>query len=494
MRNMMITNIKRLYLVLTLALVQLSCSSGTIGDDIPTPTPETLIVEKTELFTEGNESQITINITASASYTVASSVKWIMANSSSGTGNLEVQLAANNSFMPRSGQITVKLGKLSKSININQKGKYVFVAADKTGMESDAKTLAAKMNVGWNLGNSLDAYNIGDKETEISWGNPKVTEAMIKEVKAAGFNTIRIPIRWYPHIQSETDFKVDDTWMSRVKEIVDYCIKNDLYTIINTHHELWLEGNALYADSALIHKKENALWKQIALTFRDYDEKLIFAGTNEVHINNYWGIPSNENTTVQNLFNQWFVDAVRETGGHNSYRNLIIQTYAANPNYGISSLKMPSDHASNRLMIEFHDYEPTDYCLNDDIKFWGNDYKTYGISSWGQEAYLDDLFSKLKAKFVDKGYPLLLGEFGVVNHSYPTEELAQKGAECRAAYLKRMVSLAHRSGAVPVLWDNGNTNKGTECFGYFDRKNNMQITDKLAIDAIMEGTKTAYPF
>lgn len=360
-------------------------------------------------------------------------------------------------------------------------------------MESDAKAIIKKLSLGWNLGNSLEAYYDECTDTETSWGNPKVTENMIKVVKAAGFKAIRIPVRWYPHVNSESDFTVKESWMSRVKEVVDYCINNELYVILNTHHEDWLENHALYSDSAKIHKKEVTLWKQIASTFRNYDEHLLFAGTNEVHITDNWNAPTTENAKVQNLFNQWFIDAVRATGGKNVYRILIIQAYAANPSYGIKTLTIPKDVTPNKLAIEYHFYDPYEYCIADDVKYWGNNYKEYGISDWGQESHMDNIFLQLKNEFTDKGYPIILGEFGVVNHTY-TESQKEAGIRCRAAYLKQIVSKAHSIGAAPFIWDNGSTSTGKECFGYFDRKNNMKATDNTAIDALIEGAKTQYPF
>ena len=203
------------------------------------------------------------------------------------------------------------------------------IPADRNGMEHTAVQLASLMKVGWNLGNSLEAYGNDPATSETSWGNPITTKAMIDSVAKAGFNAIRIPIRWYPHFTEDSSgsIKIDSTWMRRVKQLVDWSIDNDMYVIINTHHEKWLESHALYKDSAEVYRKERALWKEIAIYFRDYDEHLLFAGTNEVHIPDNWGRPEQENADVQNGFNQVFVDVVRGTGGRNTYRTLVVQTY-----------------------------------------------------------------------------------------------------------------------------------------------------------------------
>jgi endoglucanase len=362
------------------------------------------------------------------------------------------------------------------------------------GMKSDAKELVSQIKIGWSLGNSLEAYYDGAQDTETSWGNPKSTETMIKAVKAAGFNAIRIPVRWYPHATNDDNIKVDAAWMKRVKEVVDYCINNDLYVIINTHHEMWLESYPLYAHATAVKRKETNLWTQIAYYFKGYDEHLLFAGTNEVHIPDNWGTPTAENVSVQNGFNQTFVDAVRATGGNNQYRNLIVQTYVCSPENGLNSMVIPTDATKNRIIVEFHCYQPTNYCLQDDVKFWGSEYKAYGISEWGQEDYFTNLFARLKSAFVDKGYPLILGEFGVVHHSYSAELQAQRGAESRAKYITNIVSLARKNGIAPFWWDNGGIKEGTECFGLFDRNNGMKLVDATAVDAMLEGAKSSYPF
>ena len=223
-------------------------------------------------------------------------------------------------------------------------------APDNVGMENDAYALFKKIKVGWNLGNSLESYEDGlanHMDSETSWGNPIVTKEMIDAVKNAGFNAVRIPVRWYPHVVDQnTMAEIRLDWLARVKEVVDYCIDNDMYVILNTHHEDWLESHPLKSEAETVLMKEKNLWHAIASYFRDYDERLIFSGTNEVEIN--WQAPTAANLEVQNRFNQCFVDAVRATGGKNYYRNLIIQTYATNPDYAfdgntyLEHFKMPA--------------------------------------------------------------------------------------------------------------------------------------------------------
>ncbi len=359
-------------------------------------------------------------------------------------------------------------------------------------MPSDAKQLAYNMTVGWNLGNSLEAYSSSASTSETDWGNPKTTQAMIDAVKDAGFNAIRIPVRWYPHFSYYNGtITIDATWLARVKEVIGYCIKDGLYVIINTHHELWLENHATYADSASVFATERALWTTLANAFADYDEHLLFAGTNEVHLDGNWDECKTENAIVQNKFNQIFVDKVRESGGKNLYRNLIVQTYSCNDSWGITHFTVPKDPTSGRLIVEVHAYEPYSYAMNpgEPYKYWGTKYSSYGIESWSQESYLNNVFSKLKTAFVDKGYPVIIGECGAIRHTSPTTAMN----ESRAYYLKTFISKAKSYGIVPFLWDNGSTGTGEESYGLFKRKSSMSQVDNFSVAAIMEGAQTNYP-
>ena len=366
-------------------------------------------------------------------------------------------------------------------------------AADKTGMSSDAFALAAKLSIGWNLGNSLEAYDDGTDPTasETSWRNPITTKEMIDSVAAAGFKTVRIPVRWYPHMTEQGDtIHIDAKWLARVKEVVQYCLNDGLYVIINTHHELWLENHPFYADSASIYQRERKLWTQIATVFRNYDEHLLFAGTNEVHLSGTNAPGSPENYAVQNGYNQIFVNTVRATGGKNAYRNLIVQTYRADANWGTDPFKIPTDVTPNRMMIEVHYYDPWNYCGMDSTKFWGAPYKAKGVDKDGQEADMEKCFAKLKTLYVDKGYPVIMGEYGVVRHSAPSARLSGAVRASRAYYLGTLVQKTLSKGIIPFFWDNGYAGIGEDQFALFNRRDHMKQVDASAIAAIMKSVKT----
>jgi endoglucanase len=309
-------------------------------------------------------------------------------------------------------------------------------------------------------------------------------------VKNAGFNAIRIPCAWNSYMEDASTAKLKESWLNRVQEVVDYCFTNDMYVVINIHWDGgWLEENPLYSKQDEINDKQKAFWEQIAVHFRDYDEHLLFAGTNEVHAN--YNTPSTENIEVQQSFNQTFVDAVRSTGGKNAYRTLIVQAYNTNIDYAYDKMSMPSDEAPNRLIAEVHYYDPWDFCGaqssdNSATFFWGNEAGYTNISGWGQEDHARRQFAKMKSKFVDKGIPVIMGEYGAVNRtaSLVSEDEKELHRQSRAYYLKYVTQKMKENGIVPFYWDNGHT--GKDGFALFDR-NTKTVFDQQALDALIEG-------
>lgn len=376
---------------------------------------------------------------------------------------------------------------------------------DTTGMGKDAQTWVKEIKMGWNLGNSLESagaqwddangtwinISVTDfNEWETAWGNPKTTKEMLSAVKNAGFDAIRIPVRWLPHVINQTTMEVDAKWMSRVKQIVDWCMELNLKVILNTHHELWLEYHPTYDRQTENNRKLSALWKQIATTFRDYGSSLAFAGINEVQVN--WQAPTKENNDVMNGYNQTFIDAVRSTGGKNYYRNLIIQTYSCNPQYGLQGLVMPTDVVKNRLSVEFHYYSPYKYCGAGDgcYYYWGSAYKDKGSIPSEDEIYLRNLFAQIKRQWYDKGYGVIIGEYGVSDHYTSSDTETQK--ENMQYYLKCVMSEAKRHGFAGFVWDNNYFGNGTEKFGIFNRRNNMSVDEGYFLKGITDGSLTGF--
>jgi len=267
------------------------------------------------------------------------------------------------------------------------------IAPDSTGMGTlTSVELASRMVTGWNLGNTLEAL-----PTETSWGNPLTTQKLLDSVKAAGFKSVRIPVAWSKFTGDTSTYTIDTTWLNRVQEVVDYVLKDSMYAIINEH---WDGGwqQPTYKDSAYVSHRLAVMWEQIALHFRDYGDHLLFAGTNEIGIAGYWGPPSEENYTVQNSFNQTFVNAVRSTGGRNSYRYLVIQGYITNIDHTVSYFAAPVDATPNRLMVEVHYYDPYNFTLNPDdrITQWGMyATKPSKTETWANESWADGQFERI---------------------------------------------------------------------------------------------------
>ena len=381
------------------------------------------------------------------------------------------------------------------------------VAPDNTGMDIDAREWTKGVSMGWNLGNSLESAGAAwDDATgtwnnawikdynqwETAWGNPKTTRDMIKAVKAAGFDAIRVPVRWVPHITDYSTMTVDPVWMARVKEVVDWCLDEGFTVIINTHHELWLERHAFYKEQTELQRKLKALWTNIATEFRDYDSRLAFAGTNEV--TDDWKTPTAENLAVQNGYNQDFIDAVRATGGRNYYRQLIVQTYACDPNYGLSGFVIPKDKVEGRLSVEFHYYSPYSYCSGAEgcYYYWGEAFADKGsITPDGNERGLSNLFTQIRKAWFEKGLGVVVGEYGVARH-YSDEAHRDVQDDNARYYLECVASESRKNGFAAFVWDNNAFGNGSEKFGIFNRNNGMSVDTPHFLNGITAGSKTEF--
>ncbi len=352
-------------------------------------------------------------------------------------------------------------------------------------MGSTASELASHISLGWNIGNTLEATG-----GETAWGNPKVNEGLIQLVKAQGFDAVRIPVSWDQYADQETA-QISAEWLARVKAVVQLCIDNDLYVLINIHWDGgWLENNVTEAKQAANNAKQKAYWEQIATQLRDFDEHLMFASANE---------PAVENTTqmaVLNSYHQTFVDAVRATGGKNAYRVLVLQ----GPVTDIEKTSqlwtgMPSDSASNRLMAEVHFYSPWNFAGLDKDETWGKMFYYWGAdyhsatdttrnATWGEEEWVKQNLDLMKTLFVDQGIPVIMGEFSATRRSSLTGDNLALHLESRAYYHKFVVQQALARGLIPFYWDNGGL--GNLASGIFDRSDNS-VADQLVLDALLEG-------
>ena len=338
--------------------------------------------------------------------------------------------------------------------------------------------LAKAMTTGWNLGNTLDATEKSGMQSETSWGQPLTTKAMIDGLAASGIKTIRIPVSWHNHITDKQNYTISPEWMKRVKTIVDWAIEDGMYVIINSHHDNYEKpsemprANGYYPSSENLVESQRFLynvWSQIGTAFNNgYDEHLIFETMNEPRpagtSSEWWyGGDSRSIDAMKCLLqlNQTALDAIRETGGNNAKRFVMCPALQASENAASSSaFKMPQDIETGRLILSIHAYTPYSFAM-----------ESPGERSFTQ-AHKDELntmFSKLKKKFIDNGYPVVIGEYGATNKDNLSE---------RVAWFDFYVSTAKSFGIPCCLWDNGvwqvrqdkNGNPDySEGYGYYNR-------------------------
>ena len=312
-------------------------------------------------------------------------------------------------------------------------------------------------------------------------------------VKANGFNAIRIPCSWNQYLENSANAQIKTEWLNRVKEVVKYCVDNDMYVILNIHWDGgWLENNCTEAKKVENNAKQKAFWEQIATNLRDFDEHLLFASANEPNVDDATQM------AVLNSYHQTFIDAVRSTGGKNAYRNLIIQgptTDIEKTNKLMTTL--PTDKLANRLMVEVHYYTPYQFCLMEKDADWGKMFYYWGAgfhsttdtahnATWGEEADLDKFFKSMKTQFVDKGIPVVLGEFGAIRRTSLTGDDLTLHLNSRAHYLNYVVKQAKANGMLPFYWDAGGMgDKGSALFN----RNNNTVFDSQALTALVNGLK-----
>ena len=339
---------------------------------------------------------------------------------------------------------------------------------DEFDTEKTPLEIAAEMKTGWNLGNSLDAFSDTGLGSETSWGNPKTTQKMVDDVRDIGFTTIRIPVTWGIH--ADENGHVDEKWMARVKEVVDYAYQDGLYIILNSHHDnsYYDIGGCVKSEEtyqASLHKM-TGLWTEIAETFRGYDEHLVFETMNEPRTEgspNEWSGGTEEERKIVYGLNAAIVSAVRATGGNNTYRCIMVPCYGANCQYNIlSTMELPED---DRILVSVHAYTPYAFAMQGD--------GGTALFSASHKSELDTLFRNLNILFVKKGIPVVIGEFGCTNKDNIDE---------RCAWAEYFVSGAKMYGIPCIVWDN-NSRKGQtgeECFGLYDRRSGEWSWPELA--------------
>ena len=341
-----------------------------------------------------------------------------------------------------------------------------------------------EMGFGWNLGNTLDAVIWGLEgnnglDSETSWGNPKTKEEMFKALAKKGVKTVRIPVSWHNHLLDEK-YTIDPLWMQRVKEVVDWAIKQGLYVILNSHHdnaglkegESIHYGEGYYPSFKDIQQSERFIyniWRQIAFAFNNgYDHHLIFEGLNEPRMAGHkyeWNYNNDDEECrfaagILNEYMRLIVKAIRTTRGNNAKRFIMITPLAASFSSAVNSnVIMPDDSLynpkNNKLILSVHMYTPYNFALNGDMRY------TEFTDAYREELYED--FVALYKKYVSKGYNIIIGEMGTVNKNNTYD---------RIEWAKYYVKKARQFHMSVIVWDNNiydNTKGAAEIFGHFHR-------------------------
>jgi endoglucanase len=335
-----------------------------------------------------------------------------------------------------------------------------------------------KIAVGWNLGNTLDSH-ISGKGSETGWGNPSANQAIMNGVKAAGFDIIRIPVTWMGYIGPAPDYKISEARLNRAAEVAEMAHNAGLKVIINLHHDGATEapmkeaGWLSISKAAIVEKEYEQItgkfvrvWEQIAAYFQNYGDWLMFESFNELHDGN-WGEGSgqfiNSQIEVINKWNQAFIDAVRQAGGNNKTRYVVIPALCTKMKHTLADyFVLPADSAPNRQIVTFHYYDPYEFGIAGTRFQWGSDADKNRVASD---------FAPFKTKFIDNQIPVIIGECGAVRQVYTDKTKEDTARQARLDYLSWVFGKAGENGLVPVYWDNGVISGNGEKFGIFNRSN-----------------------
>ena len=360
-----------------------------------------------------------------------------------------------------------------------------------------AAQLVNNIRIGWNLGNTFEAAHMSwlppnptVTQMETGWGNPVTTKANITAIKNAGFNTIRIPVSWTKAAGPAPNYAIRTDWLARVVDVVNYAVDNGMYIILNTHHDeedvfTFMNSNAAAGQAAF--KK---IWEQIADTFKNYDEKLIFEALNEprtVGSTHEWSGGTPEERTNLNAYYPIFINAVRNSGGNNGKRIVMINTYAARYEaVAVDALVIPTDTIANKIIVTIHSYEPFSFTYPSPTG--DSSVVTWSSSNSADTAPIHNTFQPAYDKFVSKGIPVIVGEFGTSN---------KDNTVARAAYAEYYVTYAKSKGFKCIVFDNGVREQvpphGTnELFAIFNRANNTFFYPEI-LTALLKGADSSDP-
>jgi len=465
------------------------------GGEVILPTPKVVSTTPADGATGLNTGDISLTVSYDQAVTLVRSKIYLIKATGATVGTPTVSdktLSLTVSCPTQATQVTVSL---PEGLVTNAQGaaapalQLSFTTKEPEPTPSDGQETAAeavrKMIGGWNLGNTLDAWSSGIaygsdvSSYETCWGQPVTDAHLMKAFKEKGFTAIRVPVTWFQKMDDEGNVRQE--WMQRVQQVVDYVLDANLYCILNVHHDTgagdqaWLRADKSYYDKSNARYKK--LWTQIATHFQNYDQRLLFEGYNEVlNAASQWNQPGNlSDLQYINAYAQDFVDAVRATGGKNLYRNLIVTTYCgAHGQQVLEGLTIPTDPCGvqTHLAVEVHSYDPWD---------WVNTYKMKWTSQCTKTA--QDMFALLNRLIIQKGYPVIIGEYGsngnnekTINKNSSASEKQEAGRQ--AADITR---LCKQYGAAAFYW-----------MGIVDGKDRSEASFKWSMEQVADSIVNVY--
>lgn len=342
-------------------------------------------------------------------------------------------------------------------------------------LDNEALQFVNDMKIGWSLGNTLDAFLEGgytnELDSETCWVSIETTKDMIDDISEAGFRTMRVPVTWHGHFVDD-EFTISEVWLERVQEVVDYGIDNGMYIILNIHHDT--REDCYFPDSAHLDQSiryVGNVWRQLSERFADYDEHLIFEGLNEPRLvgSNYeWWIDNSSEECMDaieciNTLNQIFVNTVREGGGNNTTRYLMVPGYDASPDGALhENFVLPNDpgDAENRIIVSVHAYTPYNFALQ--AQSDSGSKSEFHADQTSSTRDIDSFMDRLYDRYISQGIPVVIGEFGARDKDGNTQD--------RVDYAAYYIAAARARGITCLWWDNNAFNGNGENFGLYYRR------------------------
>ena len=349
----------------------------------------------------------------------------------------------------------------AKNDNNNTSAAEQTTAAQETSTGGEMRDMTTKeivkdMGLGINLGNTFESCGISGtvvSSFETGWGSPRITQELIQGYANAGFGVLRVPVAW-SNMMAE-DYTISEEYLARVNEVIGWAMDSGMYVILNEHWDGgWFEKFATETDECM--KKYSRIWEQLCDYYGSYGDKLMFESLNEeLHWDSLWNQYGGSDDDgkkkayeLANSINQKFVDIVRASGGNNAKRHLLIAGYNTDIDLTCDELFVMPDDPAGRCAVSVHYYTPSTYTIIDKDQSWGKARKVWGNSKDLSE--MDKLMDKIKEHFVDKGIPVIMGEYGCVAHkNKEPENIRLFNLIATEEMLKRDIC--------PVLWDTTGT-------------------------------------